>query len=64
MSCQICDGELVLLGTLGDTIYARCRHCGVDQMITEDHEEVVELSEEDFIDPEREPVLLLDDEVF
>ena len=33
-SCSICGGELVLLGSLGDLTYGRCRACGADQTYT------------------------------
>ena len=35
-SCSICGGELVLLGSLGDLTYGRCRCCGADQTYTPD----------------------------
>lgn len=28
--CPVCEGEGVVLGTLGRRIHYRCRHCGID----------------------------------
>lgn len=30
MSCGICGGDLMLLGTLGNRVHSRCRSCGMD----------------------------------
>ena len=31
VGCAICDGPLVPLGALGNTLHLRCRNCGMDQ---------------------------------
>jgi hypothetical protein len=28
--CEVCGGDLLLLGTLGHTIHATCRDCGAE----------------------------------
>ncbi len=32
--CEACNGELILLGSLGKREWFRCRDCGVDQSRT------------------------------
>ena len=29
--CKLCNGPLILLGSLGTQVYCRCRDCGMDQ---------------------------------
>lgn len=40
-NCEICNGPLVYLGTLGNTNHFRCRNCGAD------HAETVEVTPDD-----------------
>jgi hypothetical protein len=30
-SCKVCNGPLILLGSLGMRVWCRCRDCGIDQ---------------------------------
>lgn len=32
--CELCDGPLVELGSLGRLTHYRCRNCGFDQSVT------------------------------
>ena len=45
MNCELCQGELMLLGVLGNKAHFRCRHCGAvcSQEITEMEPETVEV---------------------
>lgn len=38
--CSQCGGELMVLGTLGNRVWARCRDCGIEEaeMLVEDDE--------------------------
>jgi len=38
--CELCDGELMPIGTLGSREYLRCRNCGM-QFSREKHEEEI-----------------------
>lgn len=33
--CDICGGDLVVLGALGNIIWATCRNCGCQQQVTD-----------------------------
>ena len=33
-TCELCDGELEPLGTLGNTVHSKCRDCGAPQART------------------------------
>ena len=33
MTCNQCNGPLFILGQLADLLWARCRHCGADQIV-------------------------------
>lgn len=33
-SCPLCEGEGLLLGTLGHLVWLRCRDCGIDFNVT------------------------------
>tara|TARA_R110000824_G_scaffold132891_2_gene295490 strand:+ start:12924 stop:13100 length:177 start_codon:yes stop_codon:yes gene_type:complete len=49
MTCSICNGPLVWMGTLGDLFWSRCRNCGMDQTVavdTEEYEKTIEFVEE------------------
>ena len=34
MICTICNSDLYYLGQLGDVHHARCRGCGMNQLVT------------------------------
>jgi hypothetical protein len=34
MTCQLCGADLYYLGQLGDVHHARCRGCGMNQLVT------------------------------
>lgn len=33
-TCELCAGDLVLMGSLGTLVWARCRACGWQQTVT------------------------------
>ena len=55
-TCNICDGSLSLLGTLGRVTYATCRQCGWQQTVADvpdgdlDPGERVDLDDDDYDD--------------
>ena len=36
LACGICDGEMMVLGHLGNTEHRRCRNCGIETHTTEE----------------------------
>ncbi len=45
MNCEVCDGPLIVLGVLGNTVHLRCRNCGMDH--TGDPADLPENEEDD-----------------
>jgi hypothetical protein len=43
--CELCHGEVILLGVLGNRCHGRCRDCGLDQsfVVPEDAGEEAEV---------------------
>lgn len=35
LTCTLCEGPLVLLGTLGRVTWSRCRNCGAQHSVEE-----------------------------
>ena len=45
-NCQMCGGELVVLGRLGIRVHLRCRDCGMEESFLDEHGEFEEEDEE------------------
>ena len=41
VECCYCQGDMLVIGILGDLIWARCRHCGVTLSYTRRHWELL-----------------------
>lgn len=39
MNCCMCDGDLYLIGTLGNRDWYKCRDCGMEQSTLHDTQE-------------------------
>ena len=46
MNCDQCQGDMFILGVLGNMAHFRCRHCGADQAVELDEDEKKEIKEE------------------
>lgn len=44
-TCQVCDGQLAIIGFLGKRCHCRCQNCGLDQSFVPDEATRAEIKE-------------------